>query len=1208
MKMLNYVRFFTIFFWAFGTALAAQDLDLQRLLQNDPNLKAQIDALSSSNAKPDESFGVPASRAPLVLNSNDLRDNRAIILQSEGQPSETQSVLSQYFSILTGQKLRVYGAEEFRQTQDEGLVFFNTTGQNYRLAAGDVLRVTLRGFQELDQTVKIGRDGYLVLNKLPPIQVSGLPIAKVEEQLLDMLRLDDASASAYLTLDAARLITVQISGNVNAPRTLAVPAYTPLSRIFSYAGGISDNGSLRNVILRDQNGEMSQVDFYEFLQNPLGANDPLVEDSARVFVGDKGATVATTGFVARPGIYELSVGETQISVADLLKLSGTTFVPPGAVVEALYFGEDGTPNSRPVALSDVLWAGEALQVRFVETRDVSTIQVRGAVIGEYSLATNKALPVREVLKNASVLKPEALLNFALIVGRNVQNRAIDLERALLDPAITIPAGATLYVLEQNEYRQLVAANPNDTLDSLAAAITQAEVAEIYLNGERLAYVPPSDTRNLADAIRPFYVPTPQTVLDFALVQRVGAESHKVEAIFLRDVLSKNSDRNMRAGDRLFVFEKRFYQNLMKTVRGNFEPDVPYAETDAQLPNLGANQSAGNADWSLASLQHRQRLDREEEKLALVVEVLNFADVTAVKLDGELIAFLPFRDLMTLGGVIDILGGLPANLSTELAFLTEYHSSQRPTAVNLSTADFIRLKPKQTLHFITETTYRDILGSYNSSESTPLLDMARQTELASIYIDGRLVSLIAPHKFLNASDYFSRVLSDYSIYPLYANLVRKRQDSDGWRFSSLMPGQFYDQKSQFKIKPSDRVDIYTTKFVRSSVGELDQGANIQQAQFRELTASSVTENDALGGVDQTHVALGQSVRETRDAGAAQVISLDTESVSRGILHMRQATRSVTGAVQYPGLYPIAGEVTLDDLIGAAGGLLEGVDRTQVLITKLANEGGRLVNRGSRHIDLTTRDPGSVQLKGQYFVKVPFIINDAISGTITIKGEVQRPGTYVFGRSETLHDVLKRAGGLTKTAYPLGAVFSRESAKKSEAEANNILAGQLEASIVSLANSDVGSAGDQIEAVIGFSNFLREQEVVGRLAVNVLQEDPSVPVYLEDKDVLTIPKRPSHVSVVGSVNRNTMASYAPEKRTADYVAAAGGFTGVADKKHTYILLPNGESMPVSEAVIIPPGAVLVVPPKVDKLSILGLTDVIARVLGNIATSVLAVNNVK
>ena len=222
-------------------------------------------------------------------------------------------------------------------------------------------------------------------------------------------------------------------------------------------------------------------------------------------------------------------------------------------------------------------------------------------------------------------------------------------------------------------------------------------------------------------------------------------------------------------------------------------------------------------------------------------------------------------------------------------------------------------------------------------------------------------------------------------------------------------------------------------------------------------------------------------------------------------------------------------------------------------------------------------------------------------------MERPGTYVFGRSETLHDVLKRAGGITKTAYPLGAVFSRESAKKSEAEANDILAGQVEASILSLASSDVGSAGDQIKAVLGFSKLLREQEVVGRLAVNVLRADHSVPVYLEDKDILTIPKRPSHVSVIGSVNRNTMASYAPEKRAADYVAAAGGVTRVADQKRTYILLPNGESMPLSRGAIIPPGAVLVVPPKVDKLSILGLTDVIARVLGNIATSVLAINNV-
>lgn len=389
---------------------------------------------------------------------------------------------------------------------------------------------------------------------------------------------------------------------------------------------------------------------------------------------------------------------------------------------------------------------------------------------------------------------------------------------------------------------------------------------------------------------------------------------------------------------------------------------------------------------------------------------------------------------------------------------------------------------------------------------------------------------------------------------------------------------------------------------------NDGATIEQAQFRDIAAPRVTASEEIKALEQSADVQVQLALEENSVFAARAISSDSELVLRGILSMRQATRSVTGAVQYPGLYPIAGKVSPSDLIDAAGGMLDGADETQVLITSLANQSGRLIKRASTRIYLTQRDPASVPLEGQYFVRVPHVINDAVSGTIILKGEVERPGTYVFGCSETLHDVLKRAGGLTKRAYPLGAVFSRESAKKSEAEANDILAGQMEASILSLASSDAGAAGDQIKAVLGFSKLLREQKVVGRLAVNVLHADDSVPVYLEDKDVLTIPKRPSHVSVIGSVNRNTMACYAPEKRAADYVAAAGGVTRVADQKRTHMLLPNGESMMLSKAAIIPPGAVLVVPPKLDKLTILGLTDVIARVLGNIATSVLAINNVK
>ena len=37
----------------------------------------------------------------------------------------------------------------------------------------------------------------------------------------------------------------------------------------------------------------------------------------------------------------------------------------------------------------------------------------------------------------------------------------------------------------------------------------------------------------------------------------------------------------------------------------------------------------------------------------------------------------------------------------------------------------------------------------------------------------------------------------------------------------------------------------------------------------------------------------------------------------------------------------------------------------------------------------------------------------------------PGDYSFTRSETLDEIIKRAGGLSEVAYPLGAILQRES---------------------------------------------------------------------------------------------------------------------------------------------------------------------------------------
>ena len=70
---------------------------------------------------------------------------------------------------------------------------------------------------------------------------------------------------------------------------------------------------------------------------------------------------------------------------------------------------------------------------------------------------------------------------------------------------------------------------------------------------------------------------------------------------------------------------------------------------------------------------------------------------------------------------------------------------------------------------------------------------------------------------------------------------------------------------------------------------------------------------------------------------------------------------------------------------------------------------------------------------------------------INGEILRPGKYLVSRNETLTEVIERAGGLTKVAYPLGLNFARETLKTQERQTNLMLANKLEQSIISLSQN-------------------------------------------------------------------------------------------------------------------------------------------------------------
>ena len=1154
------------------TPASSQTAEQQMFLQANPGLAQQLQRQSGAqkSSGPSEGAGVPTSGEIKVLNADDAIADPSLLTQSRASNAREESVIQRYYSILTRDVLPIYGAAEFGQSQDTQLLFFNTMGKDYRLAAGDVLRVTLRGLTESDASYKIGRDGNLILPALAPFSVAGLSIAKAETKLLDVLRYDDASATVYMSLDTARLITVQVSGAVKTPRTVAVPAYTPLSRVLAYAGGIKPTGSLRNIVLRDRDGNVNQVDFYDFLQSPEGANDPLVTDSSRVFVGNQGNTIAAIGFVARPGVYELPEGTASLPVGSILELTGTRILPPGVKLEALYFDESGLSQSREVSRSSVLKAGEVLSIRFLSTRLTDVIRVKGAVLEEYQIATVKELSVGEILRGGAVLSEAASRDVALVIGENDTSKVIDLERALEDPSFTLSPGDVLHVFTPTELRDIARANVNSSDSNILLGFVEAESAELFLNGSRISFMPLSAEDAFKDILRPFYRLTPQTSLDLAILED---DNGSARAVSLRSLLLSSAPFVVSAGDKIHLFENQFLAT---------SADVLISEPPQEI----VTQKDDDATWTEFS------------------QLITRAGVMRVFIDDSLRAFLPSSENPTLALILDTLGFDGSRRLSDLVSVERLTSKNRNILELKSIAGNLEARlPEKTrsVTLYTQSGKEELLNKSDSAQFEKLTSIA-----LNLYMNDEQVQLAAPSDLLNPDSEISKELSSQNIYPLFAIHEYFDYTEQFWKKDAV---SLSDLRSEFfanKIKPGDRITAFTRNFLFELVNP-GSGSGSGSDALQQLIGLQIAGSDIEEEVQsESQRRLG----EQRPANAEQLAQKNASApeTSAYLQFILSVSRYVSGAVEHPGYYPVAGSVTLSQLLSAAGDLTQNADTMRVEVIKQKVNGGKIVADEVQRFDLTKSDASSLRLLGRYSVNVPAFINDVATGLVMLAGEVQRPGEYLIARDETLHDLIARAGGLTGVAYPLGAVFTRESLKDSQRESNMVLAGQLEQSVLQVASSDVEGAGEQVTAVLKYAGQLRSQDVTGRLSVNVALSDVSGPVYLQGGDTLTIPKRPSHVSVIGSVQKDTVASYSADKRLSAYLAAAGGSSRMADLKRAYILLPNGESTPADEDSIIPPGAVIVVPPKTDRLTVLGLTDLVSRVLGNIATSVLAINNVR
>jgi protein involved in polysaccharide export with SLBB domain len=284
-------------------------------------------------------------------------------------------------------------------------------------------------------------------------------------------------------------------------------------------------------------------------------------------------------------------------------------------------------------------------------------------------------------------------------------------------------------------------------------------------------------------------------------------------------------------------------------------------------------------------------------------------------------------------------------------------------------------------------------------------------------------------------------------------------------------------------------------------------------------------------------------------------------------------TIRGEVLRPGTYPMSKGMTAAGLVRMAGGFKrDALQESADLTSYEVSNGNRLVE------NLTTVKIGAAVSGSDTQADVPLKPGDILAihqitswndmgESVTISGQVRFPGSYGFTDGEHLSSVLRRAGGLLPTAYPMGAVLTRVQVRELEQKSREELIRQIETNSAA-ARLSPGLAGSNASGELQLIKTQQEQVLsdlknhppTGRMVIHISADIDSwantpADIELRRGDVLTIPKRPGFVLVTGQVYNATALTYAADKTAGWYLSRAGGTNATANRKEIFIIRANG-----------------------------------------------------
>jgi protein involved in polysaccharide export with SLBB domain len=357
------------------------------------------------------------------------------------------------------EELKRFGSDFFKNKNiTEAPQLFVATPSDYRLGPGDELIINLFGASENTYSVQISRNGNVKFDKLAPIYLSGLSVRSATKRLKSRLSkiytgLNSSNSiekvDLELSLQKARTIVVNITGQVEAPGTYTISGFSSVLNALYAAGGPNEVGTYRDVKVIRSGKIVYNVDLYDYFANGIYPNIYLRDQDVILVKPYQIQTELVSGF-KQLSLFEMKENET---VSDLINLSGG--LSSNAFKSAIFIERfnDFSKSVFEVDSNDfsnsVFVDGDKVSFKEIKEENISgVVKVGGAVNleGNFQLDNNKN--VKDLINSAKGFSKDKLGKNAIFYrnDRGLNNQSVSLNiQKNSDLLTTLQENDSLYI-------------------------------------------------------------------------------------------------------------------------------------------------------------------------------------------------------------------------------------------------------------------------------------------------------------------------------------------------------------------------------------------------------------------------------------------------------------------------------------------------------------------------------------------------------------------------------------------------------------------------------------------------------------------------------------------------------------------------------------------------------------------------------------------